>query len=353
MCGRSACALAPSEFRQRAYSKPVQEWRGEDMYRPSFNKAPGSMLPVLTTVGHQQPSAASSSSTTPSSEKIFMTCKWGLVPSWSKTKTNHFKMSNARSETALEKSSFQRLFAKNRCVVFMQGFYEWREEKNGTKQPYFVHFSVSKGAVKEEKGEEKLKIEKDEGGVGGGGSSSGGSLPFPLMPMAALRDHWTSPDGTEEIDSFTILTTAASPRLQWLHNRMPVILCNEEEVDLWLNSEASEADILALMRPCNEDFIEWYPVSTFVNKIGNNAEECVVPISEEEKEILQTAKASKGKRGAKAGAAASTQKTKLTSFFKPAGASGVKREAAEEPCGKEKEEASKDGAPDHKRGKKG
>ena len=65
------------------------------------------------------------------------------------------------------------------------------------------------------------------------------------------------------------------------------------------------------------------------------------------------AKASKGKRGAKAGAAASTQKTKLTSFFKPAGASGVKREAAEEPCGKEKEEASKDGAPDHKRGKKG
>ena len=149
-----------------------------------------------------------------------------------------------RSETALEKSSFQRLFAKNRCVVFMQGsllfpvdatglcscvllpavvihacesdgggggggggffwdcrFYEWREEKNGTKQPYFVHFSVSKGAVKEEKGEEKLKIEKDEGGVGGGGSSSGGSLPFPLMPMAALRDHWTSPDGAQ-LDEF-------------------------------------------------------------------------------------------------------------------------------------------------------
>lgn len=68
--------------------------------------------------------------------------KWGLVPSYTKrdVKPDYFRMFNARSETVAEKSAFRRLVNSKRCVVMLDGFYEWAKDSKGEKQPYFIHF---------------------------------------------------------------------------------------------------------------------------------------------------------------------------------------------------------------------
>lgn len=67
--------------------------------------------------------------------------RWGLVPSFTKAgeKPNFFRMFNARSETVPTKSIFSRLLQSNRCIVCVDGFYEWKDEHKG-KQPYYIHF---------------------------------------------------------------------------------------------------------------------------------------------------------------------------------------------------------------------
>jgi putative SOS response-associated peptidase YedK len=69
-------------------------------------------------------------------------CRWGLVPSYTKhgDKLDHYKMFNARAETVNVKGVFKRLLPSKRCVVLLNGFYEWKKEAGGKKQPHFISF---------------------------------------------------------------------------------------------------------------------------------------------------------------------------------------------------------------------
>uniref|UniRef100_A0A2P2K313 Embryonic stem cell-specific 5-hydroxymethylcytosine-binding protein-like n=1 Tax=Rhizophora mucronata TaxID=61149 RepID=A0A2P2K313_RHIMU len=147
---------------------------------------------------------------------------------------------NARSESVGEKPSFRRLLTRTRCLVPVEGFYEWKKD-GSKKQPYYIHFKDGR----------------------------------PLV-LAALYDHWQNSEG-ETLYTFTILTTSASSALLWLHDRMPVILGNKKATDAWLiGSSSSKFD--AVLKPYEDSDLVWYAVSSAMGKPSLDGPECVKEI---------------------------------------------------------------------------
>ncbi|KAI3461810.1 hypothetical protein Pfo_018473 [Paulownia fortunei] len=179
--------------------------------------------------------------------------KWGLIPSFTKKteKIDHFKMFNARSESIRERASFRRLLPKNRCLVSVEGFYEWKKD-GSRKQPYYIHFKDGR----------------------------------PLV-FAALFDSWKNSEG-EILYTFTIVTTSSSSSsLEWLHDRMPVILGNKESTDCWLN-DSSLSNLDKILKPYEEKDFAWYPVTTAMGKLSFDGPECIKEVkTEETKSISQ------------------------------------------------------------------
>jgi putative SOS response-associated peptidase YedK len=163
--------------------------------------------------------------------------RWGLVPSWADDPGIGARMINARSETAPEKPSFRSAFRRRRCLIPVDGFYEWKRE-NGSKQPYYFRID--------------------------------GGRPF---AFAGLWESWNK-DG--EIRSCTILTTTANDLVEEIHERMPVIL-PRDRYDAWLDPEAEGEELAALLVPYPGDDLEAYPVSRFVNSPGNDDPRCIEP----------------------------------------------------------------------------
>ncbi|XWS76010.1 hypothetical protein CRYUN_Cryun01aG0140900 [Craigia yunnanensis] len=165
--------------------------------------------------------------------------KWGLIPSFTKKtdKPDFYKMFNARTESVCEKASFHRLLPKSRCLVAIEGFYEWK--KDGLKkQPYYIHFKDGRPMV-----------------------------------FAALNDSWENSEG-EKLYTFTILTTSSSSALQWLHDRMPVILDDKGSTDTWLKG----LKIDTLLKPYENPDLVWYPVPA-IGKLTFEGPECVKEVS--------------------------------------------------------------------------
>lgn len=144
MCGRTACTLAPDElrracsYRNRAGQRRKPRWRDgdADKYRPSYNKNPQSVSPVLLSKRHFDKEA-------PVDKCVLASMRWGLVPSWFKESDPskmHYSTSNCRSENILQKKSYKDPMLKGqRCVILADGFYEWQRVEKG-KQPFFIYF---------------------------------------------------------------------------------------------------------------------------------------------------------------------------------------------------------------------
>lgn len=160
--------------------------------------------------------------------------RWGLVPRWAKDPSVGSRMINARGESLAEKPAFRDAYAKRRCIVTADGFYEWRSEGRA-KQAFAV--AMRDGAP---------------------------------MPLAGLWEGWRAPDGSI-LRSCTIVTTAATPRLSAIHDRMPVIL-PPEAWPLWLGEvEPEEADALdALLRPYPGEGLAVWPVDGRVGRAAEN-----------------------------------------------------------------------------------
>ncbi|MBW6514592.1 MAG: SOS response-associated peptidase [Candidatus Syntrophosphaera sp.] len=170
--------------------------------------------------------------------RYFGTFRWGLIPSWSRD-IPKFNLINVRSETITEKPSFRGGLQRRRCLVPANGFYEWRQSD---KQPFFIH---------------------DAGDD--------------LLYLAGIYDAWFGPDGSF-IPSLGIITTEANAAMQSLHQRMPVLLFGSDRLD-WLDHTLTDAlDFVPLLKPAPDEAIALQPVSRFVNKVGNNSEECLLPV---------------------------------------------------------------------------
>ncbi len=231
MCGRFTLTADPAQLQESfpEFSFPPQGG-------PRFNIAPSQ--PVLALPNDATPALAGGARENRADYFV-----WGLIPSWAKDPTIGSKLINARAETLGEKPSFRGSYKYKRCLVFADGFYEWKTEPGmKTKTPYFI------------------KLESGQ--------------PFAL---AGLWDEWHSPDGSQ-IKSCTIITTEPNELMSRLHNRMPVILPNSAYAQ-WLDpSPRKPEDLQHLLVPYPSAAMTAYPVSTLVNSPGNDRAECVVPI---------------------------------------------------------------------------
>ncbi len=203
------------------------------------------------------------------SDRVVMPMQWGLVPSFTDAaaRPDFWKAFNARSESVAEKPMFRRLVNRRRCAVLVDGFYEWKEDEQKEKQPYFVTGEV-------------------EGAASGSAAAVDGE--GTALALAGLFDVWhhrrparegeapPSGDGPgrsgapawveEEVWTVTLLTRPVAPRLAWLHNRMPVFLADAEAMDAWLGADPF-ADLLRAgpvaaaleTRACPP--LSWHPVS--------------------------------------------------------------------------------------------
>lgn len=224
MCGRYRQSRAPGEVAE--YFETVNPLPNR---APSWNIAP--TQDALVVRRHPETGA-----------RHLDTLRWGLVPAWSKDAKGAARMINARAETVAEKPAFRDVFAKRRCLVPADGFYEWLARSDGGKQAYAV------------------------------AAADGAPLAF-----AGLWTGWRSPAG-EILRSFTIVTTAANDTLRPLHERMPVML-PRDTWPLWLGEVAAPpAALLALARPEAAVPVVFWAVSPRVGRVAEDDPGLAEPI---------------------------------------------------------------------------
>ncbi|KAL0978567.1 hypothetical protein UPYG_G00172340 [Umbra pygmaea] len=287
MCGRTACTLAADEvsrashYRDRGGQRRQPRWKDgdSDKYRPSYNKSPQSLSPVLLSQKHFDKNA-------PVDECVLAAMRWGLVPAWFRENDPskmQYSTNNCRSESLLEKKSYKDPLLKGqRCVILADGFYEWRRQEK-EKQPFFIYFPQTQGPahlktedVDERPCKEPQSYPSGEGSVDLKQEDKIDSewKGWRLLTIAGLFDCWTPPSGGDPLYTYTVITVEAAPKLQGIHDRMPAILDGEEEVRRWLDfSEVKSLDALKLLQSKNT--LIFHPVSSLVNNSRNNSPECL------------------------------------------------------------------------------
>ncbi len=161
--------------------------------------------------------------------------RWGFVASW--TQGGRLVV-NTRSEDIQDRPLFQESFEHWRCLVPMDGFYEWRHEAKETRPYYF-----------------KMKDEK----------------PFAVAGIWATQKLET---GT--VDSVSLMTTTPNEAVRAIHDRMPVIL-EEKDFGLWLDIEDVRdfKKLRELLRPFPAEKMTSIPVSSKVNKTTFDESGCI------------------------------------------------------------------------------
>ena len=166
--------------------------------------------------------------------------RWGLVPAWVKDPRAFKMLINARAESAVDKPSFRAAMRHRRCLIPADGFYEWKGAP-GAKRPHLVK------------------------------PRAGGP-----MALAGIFENWLGADGSE-IETMAIHTVAANAAMSALHDRMPGIA--PEHFDAWLDCRPGTAtEIVELLAPAPEDFLDIIEVSRALNNPRNEGPEVQVPV---------------------------------------------------------------------------
>ncbi|KAG0231210.1 hypothetical protein BGW41_002238 [Actinomortierella wolfii] len=255
MCGRTAQGLEPAQIREdlaKTLPKPPNTWIDEDKYRTSYNVAPTRYQPVVR----------ADAST---GEYVVHMMKWGLIPRTSKAMPDYksvLKSINARDDSLFNGPTGKPMFShsKNhkRCIVLAQGFFEWRR-RGKERVPFYT---------------------KRRDGH--------------LLLMAGIYDVANIQGFLEPLYSYATITTNASPQLDWLHDRMPVLISNHdhEAIRAWLDPNRKwDAQLEAMLKPCaefceviddqgksrREYILETYQVSGDVNNIRFDKKEFIEP----------------------------------------------------------------------------
>lgn len=225
MCGRASLTKQEKELEQRFNASFYQEDIARYNPLPNFNIAPTHWHPVLTNED-------------PDHLQFF---RWGLIPFWAKDEKTGLKLINARAETVADKPAFREAFRKRRCLVPFDGFYEWKRQSDGTKQPY--HIRVNDGDI---------------------------------FTVAGLWEEWKSHQG-EIIHSFTLITIAPNDIMAQIHDRMPAILLPETE-RLWLANDVTPTELASLLVPCPDEWLQAWPIGSRIGNVRENDPDLVVPI---------------------------------------------------------------------------
>ncbi len=237
MCGRYVSTRSPQDL-TRLFD--VAAWRPDEVLAPNWNVAPtNDVYAVLERAPREDGDGAPA-------RRELRPLRWGLVPSWAKDPKIGSRMINARVETVHEKPAYRRAFARRRCLLPADGFYEWQQLKDQAtgktrKQPYFIHPADGQ-----------------------------------IMALAGLYEYWRNPEIKHDDDpaawlmTCTIITTEATDAAGRVHPRMPLSL-TPDHYDAWLDPHQQDPDDLrALLTQPAEGHLNARPVSTAVNNTRNN-----------------------------------------------------------------------------------
>jgi putative SOS response-associated peptidase YedK len=242
MCGRYVTTSAVAELAERLHVEDVRVDAESD--RPNYNVTPRTEVPVV----------AENVTDSGTHTRVLDRVRWGLVPSWAKDLSIGDRQINARAESIAEKPAYRRAFAKRRCIMPADGFYEWKVlPGRKTKQPVFIHPAEVDG----------------------------------LFAFAGLYEVWRDKNDPDApwVRSCAIVTTTANERLSEVHNRMPVIL-PRDAWDTWLDPDNHDVEALQkLLVPAPDDLVAWYPIRALVNKPQNNFAELLEPVPDDTLEI--------------------------------------------------------------------
>lgn len=221
MCGRFAITLPTDAMAQLFDAAPANDL--PDV--PNYNVCPTTQVHVLRQGG---------------TGRSLVAMRWGFLPHWYKALNGGPLLINARSETIAEKPAFRAACRERRCLIPMDGFYEWYREGD-EKLPYFV-------------------------------SRKDGQP----MVVAGVWQSWEA-EG-DRIDSCAIVTTEAIGDMARVHHRVPVIL-DPANWGKWLGEEGHGA--ARLMQAVGDDVIGLYRVGREVNSNRATGAGLLAPLTEE------------------------------------------------------------------------
>lgn len=246
MCGRFVSARKRAELLEEF---AVQRDRVTEDRQPDYNVAPTKQ--IYAVLDHRDKDSGEAEG---AEQRELRLVRWGLVPFWAKDPSGGARMINARVETVATKPAFRAAFARRRCLIPADGFYEWQPAEEGgkgkVKQPFYIYRT-------------------DRG----------------VLAFAGIYELWrdkTLPDDHERAWLWTaaIITTDATDDVGRIHDRMPMVIARENWAD-WLDPGNTDSTSLqsAMLpaAPSAASGLASHPVSTTVNSVRNNGPELVEP----------------------------------------------------------------------------
>ncbi|MDA0562948.1 SOS response-associated peptidase [Streptomonospora sp. S1-112] len=260
-----------AEAGQETGAAGTRAWPPLEELAPDYNVAPGKT--VYAVLGTPPGEAAAGAAPAHRGPRSLGTLRWGLVPSWAKDPNVGYKMINARSETVAEKPAYRAAFARRRCLIPADAYYEWQllpQDAPGTAE------AGTSPATDPAHQRRKAKSRKRPFAIG---YADGAPL-----ALAGLFERWRDPTRADDdprawLWSCTVVTTEAAPELAAIHERMPVVV----PPDLWatwLDPTSGPEDLQRALSATPAADFEVRPVSTAVNSVRNNGPELLAPAAE-------------------------------------------------------------------------
>lgn len=193
---------------------------------PSYNTAPTIVIPIFTNT------------------KRYTYAHFGLIPSWAKDRRG--MQINARSESVFEKVTFKEAYKSRRCLLMVNGYYEWLKTQDGKSIPYYISAKHSE-----------------------------------YFAFAGLYEEWYDNALGQTVLSCALLTTEPNDFITPIHDRMPVILA-KASWQIWLDPKSDYPTLNKFYTPYPSHEMQMHTVSELVNSVKNNSELCIKEGSQEE-----------------------------------------------------------------------
>lgn len=225
MCGRFALYTTPPDLALR-FGVPDTHIRMQEVHRPRYNIAPSTNIMAVRL--------------DKANERELVSLKWGLVPHWSVEPKTSYSTINAKAETVDSKPMFRSPFKHSRCLIPADGWIEWAFVPGQTwKQPWY--FKATDGQP---------------------------------LAFAGLWDRWQQ--GDQVLETCTIIVCDANSVAKPVHDRMPVVLGEDDWAD-WLDPSYPTDAAKTMLRPCPDNWITSYKVGRAVSLAKNEGPDLIRP----------------------------------------------------------------------------
>ena len=169
---------------------------------------------------------------------VYTYAHFGLIPSWAKGRGS--MQMNARSETVFEKSSFKEAYKQRRCLIPVNGYFEWKKDpETKSSQAYFIVSSE-----------------------------------HPYFVFAGIYEWWYDNALKKPILTVALLTTEPNNMVDTIHDRMPVIL-EQHQWKVWLDDKSTYADLNTFYEPLASEKMRYFSVGEMVNSVRNDGVGCI------------------------------------------------------------------------------